>query len=343
MSFPRLMLRNKHIILIFAVYFGLHGHAQLTENSPYSRYALGILNSYNGAHMLALGNPFAAYTDSANINPVNPASWSFLALKRPIVYVQTKGVSRWMETSSGSDVARTFALSHFGLGIPISKKAGFGFGISPFSRTGYIIEDSVNIEGIGAVEYLYDGFGDLNQAYIGGSWKPIYNKRIQWSIGVNAAFIFGKYTHNRRTNFNDITYLNTLVSSNTQVNDIKFDVGTILQGRISGGWRYNLGAVLTLPSRINGKRDEVAMTLRSNGLGGYFIRDTAYYLAPVQGNITLPQTIEAGFMLDYRSPDDAEKNPNQKAHRLLITGNFSTAYWSNMKNHLVIRLCNKII
>jgi hypothetical protein len=343
-------------LIILAVFCYTSSHAQLTENSPYSRYAIGILHDWPMAHLNALGGTFAVGADSAMVNPGNHASWSFLARHRPAVDLQVGGNNRWLETSDASDVSRVIAISHFGLGIPIAKRGGMGFGVAPYSRVGYFIRDSVSSAGYGNAIYTYDGIGDINRVYAGASWllvKPRVGARpskdslklkpavadsvkrfrvtTEWSVGAGASLLFGTYTHNRRVDYEDASYFSTLVSQNTQVADVLFDLGTLVKLRMGRyrNWFVSVGATSTLPGNINGKRDAIAMNLKPNGFGGYLLRDTSYHMSAVSGYISTPFTFSGGMSLEWRSAEDLTVNPERRSHRLLFMAQYSMSDWSS--------------
>ncbi len=323
-------VHRKKLLISILTFVTLQVNGQLTVNSPYSRYALGSLKDLRHAHLDALGSPTAAFADSALMNPGNPASWAFIMQKRPLLDIQTEGDNHWYATQNETDLSRTFALTHVGLGIPVNKRLGFGLGVSPFSRTGYIIRDVDSSDTHGDFTYTYDGQGDLNKVYGGFAYRPLVRKRMSLSVGANASYIFGSYSHNRRLDFEDLSYMSTLVSSATDVRDVLFDFGAILALRDSAsGLRFNFGATLSLGSAVNAERDEVAMNLKPTGTGEYFLRDTAYYLNPVKGTLNLPMTFNAGATIDWRSSDDATKNPGRHARRVLGNVNYYHAKWSD--------------
>lgn len=238
-------MKNKsYHILAGLVLAAIAVPAQLNTFSPYSRYGLGEPAPSTFAHNQAMGGAFIALKPDSTmpvfINPGNPASYALIRLTS--LEVGASGVySRF--TAGNTDLTKwTTSFSYGALGFPIRGNGGACFGIMPYSNVGYDLQSETSESGIGNVNYLYNGSGGLNKAFIGYGVMP-FNRRLarfrgknlfvddslkrfsgsgyklaeqgskllsDLSLGFNINYVFGGFSNTAR-----VVYPNTLLYNNT--------------------------------------------------------------------------------------------------------------------------------
>lgn len=259
------MLLNKNINsrILFAIFFivVIHfGKAQLTTNSPYSRFGLGELTNNGFASNMAMGNVSAAFSNDTLaplfINTGNPASFSTLRITS--FEAGLRSAFNEFATSSAKTQSTNLGLNYLALGFPIGKKAGACVSFQPWSQVGYSVSNNKEIANIGEVKELYEGDGGLNKLSAGlgirpfegamkrflrsSKWKTardsgnfieIRKKKFQkrlaesWSIGANASYLFGTIENTSKLYFPAGSGIyNTKVYQQTFVRDFTATVGT---------------------------------------------------------------------------------------------------------------------
>jgi hypothetical protein len=154
--------------------------AQNSTFSPYSRYGVGELSPVTFAHNSGMGGAFIAHKPDSTmpifINAGNPAAYSLIRLTS--LEVGGSFHYSFFRGSNNSSLKKWGANFAYGaLGFPIAGNGGACFGIMPYSQVGYNTQTSEQVQGIGTVNYLFEGSGGLNKAFIGYGVMP-FNKRL---------------------------------------------------------------------------------------------------------------------------------------------------------------------
>ena len=248
--------------------------AQLTTNSPYSRFGLGELNNRGFASNIALGNVSAAFANDTLapifINTGNPASFSTLRITAFEAGVNAS--FNEFANSTAKTNSTNLGLNYLSLGFPLGKKAGACASFQPYSQVGYSISNSKETENIGNVKELYEGDGGLNRLSAGlgvrpfegalkrylrsqiyrsnrdsGNYKLIKQKRFwkrfaeSWSIGASGSYLFGNIEHNSKLYFPTSSGVyNTKVNRQTYLSDFTGLAGTQFSFTIDSLGKRNL-------------------------------------------------------------------------------------------------------
>ena len=150
--------------------------AQVTNSSPYSRYGIGDLSGKGFAQGFAMGGTnIALQNDSVPmffINTGNPASYSNMRLTTAELGQNFNRTQ--LESASAKKTINNASLAYLSLAFPIKKWWGASVGLLPYSSVGYKVSDQQQINGIGEVDFLYEGSGGVNQVYFGNGIKPLY-------------------------------------------------------------------------------------------------------------------------------------------------------------------------
>ena len=182
----------------------IHARAQqttATTSNPYSGYGLGELIPQTLPQNIGMGGLGAAVNNSSgffNINPVNPASYGSLGFT--VIDMGLYGnITTLSQNISGSTISQSngnFRLDHVNFAFPVTKHSALSFGLQPYSQVGYNYKVTLKNFGTGssidtnAVNYIYNGNGGLNKAYIGYGFG--IGKHLL--LGANASHIFRQDT-----------------------------------------------------------------------------------------------------------------------------------------------------
>lgn len=206
-------------ILFFAActLLGLQLLAQ--ENSPYSRYGIGLQQASENISNRGMGGTSIADRSISLINAENPASYS--ALKLTSYQLGLAGSLFTIRSSNQSNKTGGFGLSYVNLAFPIGKRSAFSFGLLPYSRVNYSMRQLDSVPGVSQVEYNFFGEGSVQKVYVGAA-----HEYKGFSVGVNAGYLFGSYFNNSSETFTDsLEIFDAHVLKRTRVNGLTWDVG----------------------------------------------------------------------------------------------------------------------
>ena len=161
----------------------------------------------------------SVYGDSIHINLQNPAAYSKLKLT-----TYTAAVShtefRLVDFTEEQNSSVT-NLEYLAIGLPLSPKAGIGFGIMPFTSVGYNLEDVATNTNGDEVTNVFAGEGGLNRVYFSAGWEVLKNV----SIGATANFNFGTLEYQRIQSVENVQF-GTLDRRESRING--FDINYAL-------------------------------------------------------------------------------------------------------------------
>jgi len=323
MQLIKLTVRRCAILAIGSLGF-LHLSAQ--ENSPFSRYGIGDIYPAQSIVTRGMGGISAGYANEQALNTVNPASYSALRYIRYangtngglITYDIGLSVdSRTLRSASLGETYKStnFLPSYILIGVPLSSKAdarkrnvGLVFGLKPATRIHYNVQnlDIDSARGYN-MQTLYEGNGGLNQVFLG-----LAKRFNNLSIGVNGGYEFGrKDVDTRILLFNDTVHYyssnsaqNTAfwgmfvtpgISYNIKLNEVKKPNYAYTEA-----YFLNLGASATLKHSLKAATDTLRETFAYNESGGTIPIDTIHFVNHINGNIDLPLTYNAGFLVSKK-------------------------------------------
>ncbi len=220
--------------------------SSINTYSPYSMYGLGDLHSQGTLSMRAMGGAGVALRNPAEINILNPASYSITLNKSVLLNYGLEGANFYnTQNSSAGKKSNSYAtmnFHNFALQMPIAKKMGASLSVSPYSSVGYNINGNEKSTNIGLINYNYSGNGDVTQVKLGFGWEPIKDL----SFGVAAIYYWG--TLQRMFTMEPIVitgngnYNSTMGTSNYIVSKIQPQVGIQWSAISTSKRRLNFGA-----------------------------------------------------------------------------------------------------
>jgi hypothetical protein len=326
------------------------------DNSPYSRYGLGDLHPNTNIFNRGMAGISAAYSDHPidgesdprtgknypSLNFLNPASYSrFFAIKeantkklkygRMMLDIGVNFNSRTLHEANNpqSFTSSNGYFSYMQVGIPIRKNWGLVFGLRPLSTISYKIDRNERIYDpntgamIDSVKTQFRGDGG---SYLFNTGTGIAIKNF--SIGVNASFLFGKKDYStRRTFINDtVEYSASNHQTKTNFGGLFFNAG--MQYRIDlskDKLKYiQFGAYGNVQHKIDTKNDIIRETFVIDPSDDAELRlDSVYEQLGVKGSLDYPASLGAGFIV--------EQLPDAKRSGWLLGADFLTNNWDKYR------------
>lgn len=270
--------------------------AQDQNSSPYTRYGLGQLSSTTNSAFVGIGSAGVSILDENILNYNNPATYGSAKRYKPIFNIEISGKNSNLRTTESSYSKTTVGLKNFSLLLPVSKKTGIAFGMTPYSTTGY---DVTSIEG-DSIAYNYRGFGSINKFFIGAG-QQIFNRgdTVKLSVGANVNFLFGTLERNRTVEFRDNSFFNTRIVDKSILRGTTLDAAIHYYQKIDKNWAYQFGAKLDLGRDVTGFQDFYAYNYKLSGTSETS-KDTVSQFTDSEGYFTLPSGTSFGLSLIYK-------------------------------------------
>jgi hypothetical protein len=341
-------MRIKSLLLIFLSFFAAKAaDAQLTNQSPYSRFGIGDIYQSGNVGNIAMGGVRTTFNDAFMVNFENPATLGYT------MHTTFQSSLRFqaMRLSEGdnSQEFRNGNFDHFAIAFKRSNSpTGFVLGVTPFSTSGYSIASPTEVENVGTATFRYEGNGGINKAFAGvGHREDIVRYRYfttkegvaydslrvvkhSFAIGANLNYYFGNLEQTRIIDFNDVTYLDTRSVRNTRMFDFGADFGvhyqTVLKARYNkdkrllSQWMLQLAAVYTPQLQLGTTIEEVFEQTTSQS-GVIFPLDTSFYMEG-EGFTRLPARYRVGGALQYT---------NEKGRHFVFAVDIEQRDWQNFR------------
>ncbi len=313
------LLKLNYCLRIFIVLgsFALPLSLLAQYNSPYSRYGLGDMVPMSNITSRGMGGISAGYADRVSVNFMNPASYArFFAVKQRTSsklehgrVVFDAGVNVESRRLIAPNTPESFtstdaAFNYIQVGIPLRRNWGLSFGIRPLSRIGYKINryerlnDPVTGFPIDSVVTQFNGSG--------GSYLPTIGTGVgigNFSIGVNAGYLFGnRETNTRRIFLNDtVSYFASEHNNVYSFGGMFYNAGIQYQFSLKNNVNVRLGVAGNWKQNINGSNDRLVQTYVSGAAGESLQIDSVYGQNDIQGELVYPTNYTAGFVIDKQN------------------------------------------
>ena len=166
--------------------------------SPYTMYGIGEVNTPGTLAMRSMGGAGVAMRSTGVVNLLNPAGFSAAPQKTFLFNFGLEGQnyynSQKVAGEAKSTAYNTFNFHDIAFQMPVAKRLGLGFSLTPYSSVGYRTKyyheyDPTNpvYGNVGNVQYNYQGEGDVTEVKLGLGWEVFKN----FSIGVAAQYYWG--------------------------------------------------------------------------------------------------------------------------------------------------------
>ena len=277
--------------------------AQNNTNSPYTRYGYGDLSDQSFGNSKAMGGIAFGLRDGAQINPLNPASYTAID---SLTFIFEGGVSLQNMNISGGGVklnAKNSSFDYLAMQFRLHPKIAMSIGLLPFSNVGYSVSESNEATETSPYSTKsLTGEGGLHQLYVGAGVKVLKNL----SVGVNASYFWGDITRTRTIIYpatsESYSYIQQMGVS---ISDYKLDFGTQYTLDFNKKHSMTIGAVFSPKHKLNNDYTVTTQvsTTNSNNL---------------DATLELPNTFGVGFTYNYDK-------------RLTVGLDYSLQQWSKTK------------
>ncbi len=305
---------NKLYILLIITALSLNAIAQTGINSPYSRYGLGHLNGKNlNTASMSMGGLSLGIHDPTTLNPANPASYGSLDSSSFLFEIGVTGSITRLNTAALSESGYDATLSYIFVGFPITRWWRSAAGVMPYSKIGYNVEVTVEVENFSDVIHSFTGDGGLNQIF----WGNGFNITKNFRAGVDITYLFGQSSRSSMVYYPDSVFIfGTKVESKVKGGDFVFDYGLQYDINLNNSTQATFGITYANKFDLNSKRSYLSKTL-TGGFNGEVetVKDTILYVPDEKGTVVVPQRLGFGLVV-------------KKEGRWLVGADFE---WQNWK------------
>lgn len=305
-----------YIVAVLVLCASANVKAQVTSQSPYSRYGLGNVRGLLLPQFRAMGGiSTAIYKPNdyySNINMQNPASYAGITLTT--VDMGMTGSFKQLKKGSLSEGSFNGTLSHLALAFPIKAgRTGLSFGLMPYTDLGYEFSNTEKLD-TNTVNKIYSGEGGLTKAYFGLGQQFGDHFRI----GANVEYIFGNLVENRGLELQSIPSVNTKQQDKNSVGGIGFSYGAQYEIPLSAKSRITLGYSGSSPASINSKRSFVVTRyIRQTSGDESTAIDTPTFVQNPSAKLKLPLVHNFGVAI-------------QRDNKWLIGADYRMGNWSKL-------------
>ncbi|MCO6484343.1 MAG: hypothetical protein J5I41_01070 [Saprospiraceae bacterium] len=294
--------------------------AQPKDNSPVSRYGVGDLYRGDFNQTGGSGGLFGAWTDPYRVNPVNPASLSFL--QSTSLEVGFFGKMNDYQRNSAKQRVWSGNLDYLSLAFPLRSRINelmepgtspweyaTGVHVAPYSLVGYDVEFEQFVPDVDTIRNIFQGTGGLTQA----AWSAGVKYR-DFSAGVQVSYVFGSLNNNYQLDLQTVqSPYSTRSFTTTSLRAFPWTAGVIYRLPLDPASKDNtldrrrrwvqFGLYGGSQVRYHSLTDQLIERVNadySSG-GAPLARDTIRHITEDKGNGFLPGRIGAG--VTYRKGD----------------------------------------
>lgn len=227
------------------------------NNSSYSRFGLGTLNGQSQGFNRSMGGVAQGLADGQIVNVQNPASYSRID-STTFILDAGMGLQFGRFSQNGNNInARNTSFDYATAGFRLCRGLGMGIGFMPYSTIGYNFANTARVDNSLATGQdittttTYYGNGGLHQMFLGLGWNPF----AHLSIGVNAAYVWGNYSHTLTQTYAEggttsSDYISQNMAWDSDIRTYKLDFGVQYPIILNPQNMLTLGASVGLGHRI---------------------------------------------------------------------------------------------
>lgn len=267
--------------------------------SPYTMYGIGEQNTPGTLPMRSMGGIGVAMRGTGVVNLLNPAAYSAVPQKSFLFNFGMEGQNYYNSQSvagqNKSTAYNTFNFHDIAFQLPLAKRVGLGFSLTPYSSVGYRTQydhpydPSDPVWGnVGRVQYKYQGEGDVTEVKLGIGWEVFKN----FSIGIAAQYYWGDIDRDYVSMTTAIVpesgagFSSIVGNDNYSISSIKGQIGVQWNAIMTPKRALTVGAAFDFGGDLNPR---VTSTTTINNLTNTTVRDNTDNLA-----LTLPRQLSLG-------------------------------------------------
>ncbi|MBO9701513.1 MAG: hypothetical protein J7604_14985 [Sporocytophaga sp.] len=282
--------------------------AQLTENSPYSRFGLGDLYPTGSIRNIGMAGVGVASPNLEYINFLNPALLTTnrrLNLDTTFKYTMFEGalygVGRSISDGTLKQQSKSVNFQYLNIAFPISNRWTTSISLNPYSNMSYDYYNNVGFDTSGiAVSTSNIGTGGVYTLNFANGVDLTKN----FSAGLTASYVFGS------TNEDYFTQLTSLdlsvqdqkygIHQRTSYSGFNFKPGLAYRNVLKAATKeeeehiyYNLGATYDFSAGLTSRREQVRQIKTDKDA---LSEDST--ISNVKMNAVLPSKLSVGFSID---------------------------------------------
>jgi hypothetical protein len=297
--------------------------AQVTTQSPYSRYGIGNIKGSVLPQLRAMGSISTAVfkpNGYSNINMQNPASYAGINLTTVDIGMSA-GITQ-LKKGDQSEQSFNATISHVALAFPVSRRSALSFGLMPYSELGYDFQSKATLSSSDPTNpaskeatYIYTGEGGLNKAYMGYG----FGIGDHFRVGGNVEYLFGNLLQSRSTELDDALSINSKMQSKNSVGGVSFSYGTQYQIPLGTRTSLTLGYSGSSSSSVNSKSTFIATQYTRDATTGDEspLGDSLSFTQNAKTKLQLPLIHNFGIAI-------------QKDNKWLIGADYRLGKWSDL-------------
>lgn len=289
------------LVVAAAAMFPLAVSAQtssINAFSPYTMYGIGELNTPGTLPMRSMGGAGVAMRAVNSMNLLNPASYSVAPQKTFLFNFGLEGQNYYnaqtVEGVGKRTAYNTFNFHDIAFQMPVAKKLGLGFSLTPYSSVGYRTKyyheytpEDPNWSNVGLIQYNYQGEGDVTEVKLGMGWEPFKN----FSIGIAAQYYWGDidrtFVMTPTAITGEGTFTSTVGQDNYSISSIKGQVGVQWSPILNSKRMLTVGATYDFGGDLN---PEVTKTIYTGDLFNTVVKGDTTHL-----KLVLPRQMALGL------------------------------------------------
>lgn len=238
----------QRLIIVFTCVFTFTNVIQAQNiNSPYSLFALGAESKIGTGGLSGMGNAGIADKSFGQVNLFNPASLGSINSQTFLQEFGVNGIYSTLQNRNTTESATKGNVSHLAFAFSAKKGWGFGFGLLPYTTTGYNIDIEKNIEGSDEnFTTRITGTGGLNKFYLSTGAK--IGSRL--SLGLDFSVLFGSIDQDSQL----VSGSFVSIEQTSFHKGVKLTTGLQYDLFLNKKNRTTIGAVVELPTVISGRQ-----------------------------------------------------------------------------------------
>lgn len=321
------MIKRYLLIIGIVTLTNIYSFSQAITNSPYTRFGIGDIDRNGFNNSKAMGGLSTGLRANNQINYMNPAALSAQDTMSFILDLGVKGVFKDMQSSTTSANFKDFTFDHLAMSFPIKRWWFASFGITPYSKIGYDIQqigdypliDTINIH------YNYYGNGGINQLFISNSFL-LFNKL---SIGFNINYLFGSIEQYNQAYLDREDSYGIVVADEISLKKLTYDFGMQYSGELSEEIFYVLGLTYSNQIKFNSTKNTTVLMTENYSLYNINIID---YLASNSKNVdTIASSVTNNYKVDVPARYSIGFTTGIK-NKLTLGFDYSYQDWENIKS-----------
>ncbi len=294
--------------------------AQVTVQSPYSKFGVGNIKGSLLPQLRAMGGISTGVFRTSHINNINmqnPASYAGINLTT--LDIGMAGSGTMLKTSNLSENSFNASLSHVAMAFPVTRKSAVSIGILPYSELGYNFKNTVQVgttpENKKTVDYIYTGEGGLSKAYLG------YGLQFgdHFRVGANAEYLFGNLIENRSTEYvNEAAAINSRNQDKNSIYGFAFSYGAQYDINLGNKTSLTVGYSGSSAAKLNSEMSQYVTIYGKDQEGNdQAALDTLAFTENAKTNLKLPLVHSVGFTIN-------------KENKWLFGADYRMGKWSSM-------------